>query len=194
MTDAPPNRHREVNDGTEVSGSVRVQEFETAALRGKYPRWDRIPDDVQRKLLRDCEPIRSHESENTACVENHERIVDSLDASQPTPAPVRLIAVGRSSTTPQSSDRSLNDPVADVDVVGYDDSGTSIYVTCVMGADEGNVDTANGEALRETAAIGGGVDGETRYFLNHSLFGTPIDKNETITATVDIQLIYEPKP
>lgn len=180
-----------VSDCVVSSGTVAVEEYETAALRDRFPRWDEIPAFYQLRLLRRTEPSQTHETDNTTCIEMHERIVDGLDKSQPAAPKMQFIALGRGSTTPAESDRSLTTHVADVGIIGYDDNGANIFFTAIVASDEANVDTAGGEALREVAAIAGGVEGQTRYFCNHSLFAQPIEKNETVTATVTVQLIFD---
>lgn len=184
------HRYREVSDGTHARGSVVVEEYETAAVRARFPRWDRIPKRYQLRLLRNCEPAQRHETTNTTCVEGHRWIVDGLDATQPAPPPIRLLAVGRSDTQPEDSDRSLNDEVARVDINSYNDAGNSVTVTGILGTNEGNVDTGSGEALHEGGVYAGGINNEPTYFINHALFAQPIDKDETIIATISVTLTY----
>lgn len=174
-----------------MTGRVTVEEYETATLRDRFPRWRRLPTDIQARLLRGCDPTRRHTAPNTTCVELHRRIVDGLDKSQPRRPPIELIALGKGGAQPTESDRSLNDHVADVGVIGYDDSGTSIFATAIVSNDEANVDVGSGEALREVAAIAGGINGANRYFLNHALFAQPIEKNPSVTVVVTVQLIFD---
>lgn len=191
---APVNWVAETSAMAQTSGRVTTREYDTAALKDHYHMWDLWPRRWKVRALARREPLRESTQENTTCVEHHERITDSLDASQPAPPPIRYIAVGRSGSTTDSLNRSLNDHIYDAPVTGYDDNGTNGFFTALLGEQEANVDTGAGEALREGAAISGDQGAETRYFLNHSLFATPIDKDASITATITVELISEPKP
>lgn len=190
MNDPVWRRYR-LAETTTTEGRIIVEEHGTAAVNAMFPRWERIPTDVQLSLLAEIEPSQRHISTNTTCIGLHEWAVDGLDASQPDTPKATLIAVGTSDTAPQESDRSLNAPVATLDITGFDDNGDNIFLTALAGADEANVNTGQGEALHECGAIAGGLDGSERYFLNHGLFTVPIEKDPTIIATITVQLIFD---
>lgn len=156
-----------------------------------YPDYQEMEKQRQLDVLREIGPHERYTTGNTTCVQGHQWAVDGLDASQPDTPPIRLLAVGRDSTAPAEGDLSLGDEVDRIDVTGYDDNGSSIVLSTVLGAQEGNVDVGAGEALREVGLYAGGVDGETTYFLNHSLLPVEIDKDDTITATIDCTLTYD---
>lgn len=197
MVDEPPEppvrRYREINDGTQVTGKFEVKEFDPAAVMYECPEYPALDKQSQLMELRNLENghKRRHVSTNIACVENHRRIVDGLDATQPSPPPVRLLAVGRDDSTRVEGDLSLNDEVARVDVTGYDDNGVSIDITTVISVGEANVDVSSGEALREAGLYAGAINNEDSYFLNSSLFSQEIDKDETVIATVTATLTYD---
>lgn len=179
-----------VRAATHTSGDITVHEYDMEHVHATFPTWATFDKEAKRAKLQEIEPTNVQSTTNTTCTQGHRWAVDALDASQPSTPPVRLLAVGRSNTSPSESDLSLNDEVARIDTTGYDDTGESLTVTSVIDAQEANVDVSSGEALREVGLYAGGINGEPTYFLNHSLLSSPIDKDSSITATVSVTLTY----
>lgn len=182
---------RTATDQGAAYGRVTVREHRVEDIPLSDHHWSHLSREDRLLWLSCLEPYREHRTENTICIGSHERVVDSFNGASPQPPPARTVVVGKGGATPAESDRSLSDFVAEVPIVESNDMGGSIILTTTLSNTEANVNVEAGEALREVGTIAGGVNGEDRYFLNHSLFAQPIEKNETIEATISIQLIYD---
>lgn len=178
-------------DTTAVSGRFVAEAYRVSELPVTTSQWETLTPQQRLPLLRAAAPCSVHATENTACIEGHERIVQSLDGAQPAPPPARFIRVGRGTAEPTEGDRALSDPVGQVDIIESDDNNTNVVLTTVLSESDGNVDTGAGETLNEVAVIAGGIEGEDEFVLNRSLFAEGIDKNETITVTISAQLIFD---
>lgn len=176
---------------TGVSGRIIAKTYRLADLPIGHSRWRLLSRKRQLWYLRHQEPEEIAIAENIACIGGHERIVQGLNGAAPTALPARFIAVGKGSTDPAESDRSLDDRVEAGEVVETSDNGSSASISTVFDEAQANVDTGAGEALTECGVIAGGMDGEPEILLNRSLFNQDIDKNDSLIATITARLIYE---
>lgn len=165
-------------------GEITVEERDPDISRYLCPWWDAL-DDREKELESRDHPVREkHVTPNTTCIELHELTVDLLDGSQTTDVVIEELAVGRSSTPPDESDRSLNDPVDRVGATEFTDNGDSLDVRTFLGEGDANVDTSAGETLSELGLYAGD------YFLNHSVLSSDISKDNTTTATITVTLSF----
>lgn len=170
--------------GVVSMGEITVETRDPAISRYLCPWWDALTP-AEKELESRTHPTKErHTTGNTTCIELHELTVDLLDASQATSVVIEELAVGRSTTTPAESDRSLNDPVDRVGVTTFTDNGDSLDVRTFIGEGDANVDTGAGETLSEVGLYAGS------YFLNHSVLSTDISKDNTTTATITVTLTW----
>lgn len=173
-----------MQDLIKVTGEISVSLYEVSALNNHHNGWRKLPDMHKLEFLDGFTPVESHTSTNVACTGLFEWISESLNAAITTPDEPDQIALGRSSTTPSSSDTSLDDEVDRVDITSFADEGTQVRMTAFVGEAEANVDVSAGETISE-----GGVYAGSKL-LNHSLFGTDYEKDNTKTMTVEIVLSF----
>ena len=172
-------------DGAVSMGRFRVREIDPAIARYHVPWWDALEPAEKLREAKHLPATAEHESENTTCVELHRLIVDLLDGSQPVDEVIDQLALGRSTTAPAAGDTARHDEVDRVGVTEFDDQGDSLQVRTFVGEGDANVDVAAGETISEAGLYAGG------YFLNHSLFGSEIEKSNTVTTTVSATLTFQ---
>lgn len=173
-----------VADALSVSGRISVAMYDVTDLNHHHLGWRDLPDIHKLELVEHVEPVESHCSENVTCTDLFEWLADALNGATSAPPDPDAIAVGRSTTTPQSSDSSLNDEVERISITSFADEGTQVRFTSFVGEDEANVDVDAGETLSEAGAYAGS------FFLNHSLFDTEYEKDSTKTMTVEVVLSF----
>lgn len=173
-----------------MKGNIYVDLYHTDEVHSSHPSFPDTDKDCQIEKLATVEPYESFSMTNAASISGFEWAVDALDATQAAPAPIRLLVVGRDDTAPSSGHRAMFDEVARIDVTGYDDNGSSIVTSTIIGAGEANVDVGAGESLREVGVYTGGINDEDSFLMNRALFSNPIDKDDTIIAAVDVELTY----
>lgn len=171
------------DDAVGCFGSFRAAMYDVADVKAQVAQYDNLSAKAKLHLTRMlCEPVAVTFDVNTTCIGLHQWIVSALDAGQTATAP-DVVALGRSNTSPTETDTTLNDEVDRVSITQYEDeSGSSPYqirLTTFVGEGEANVDTGAGETISEGGFY---ADGN---LLNHSLFSTEFEKDETKTMTVE---------
>lgn len=172
------------DDAVACHGRWRVATYDVARIEAIQPNWRHLSDEAKLLLHGHVEPDSVDEFTNVTCVGLHEWIVDCLNASTTAPADVSEVALGRSDATPSTTDTSLNDEVGRVGVTEFADESDQLRVTSFVGEGEANVDTQAGETISE----GGVYAGDT--LLNHSLFDTAYEKDDTKTMTCECVLAF----
>lgn len=171
-----------VNQSTHCTGMVRTRMYETHPLDSQQ--WDQMPDHVKVELLEQVEPVQADVTENVTCTGLFEWIASCLDASTSAPPDADTLALGRGDSAVSSTDTALTDPVDEVSITSYADEGTQTRFTFFIGEAEGNVDVEAGETLSEC-----GLKAESSL-LNHALFNTEYEKDDTKTMTVEVVLSF----
>lgn len=175
-----------------VSGVVEVGVYDSEGVLKRVEEWGSLARDEKYDRLEAVDPDHSDTVENIICIGHHEWATDAMDSTQGSPPPLRTIAVGRDSTTPQESDRSLGDDVYHADIASYEDLGQEIRVATVLDTQEANVDVSAGEELIEMGIVAGGLGNESTFLINHSLLSTGIEKNDSTIATITCTLSWSP--
>lgn len=170
------------NQPTQCAGTVRSRLYDEHPLDSQQ--WGQMPDHAKVELLEQVEPVEEDVTENVTCTGLFEWIASCLDASTSEPNPVDTLALGRSDAPVDTSDTSLNDRVDEVSITSYADEGTQTRFTFFVGEAEANVDVEAGETLSECGLKSGSS------LMNHALFNTEYEKDDTKTMTVEVVLSF----
>lgn len=166
------------------AGRVTARGISASTLDAAFPGWRGCTREQQLRLAQEVDAEYRETTSNVTCVGLHEWVVDCLHASSVDPPELDRVALGRSDTTPTSSDTMLNDKVDDVDITSFADEGTQIRITAFVGEQEANVDTQAGETLSEVGVL---ADGK---LLNHALLPTDYEKSSIKTMTIEVVLAF----
>lgn len=178
-----------IDDQLDAEGELHVTVYDTDVLREYIEDYDSLTKEEKLERLQelDIEPESEAVTGNVTCIEFAEWVVDMLDRSQTLDrVHATHLDLGRSSTAPTTSDRSLNDYVDSVGITQYGDEGDQVRLTTFVDEGEANVDTSAGETISE-----GGITAEG-YFLNHGLLPSDVSKDNSKTMTVEVILSLNP--
>lgn len=177
-----------VSDAAAAEGEVVVEVYDAAACRARAPDWGAL--DASGKLAHTdaLTPVSRAVQSNVTTVGLHRLLVKVLDGSQGISGPIDALALGRSGDAPAESDTVLGDEVARVGITEFSDEGSTLQIRTFVGEGEANVNVNAGEAIREVGLYAGA------YFLNHAVFATPIEKDNSKTVTVTVNLTFMNQP
>lgn len=175
-----------VDDAVETRGEFVVREVETIRVRetarrrfdAEYPELSR-PE--RESAARQTLSASIQRVENVTCVGLHEDIVDAIDPGQRVSLGADDLALGDDdSTSPSSSDTSLNNQIGRTDVTTADDEGSNLFLSTFIDSSE-----LNGYTFREV-----GIYSESGTLWNHALLANPVEKTSTKTVTIDVSLAF----
>lgn len=149
------------------------------------PGWALLPTRAKLWVSKLSGTIQTVTSRNTTTLDMHEWVVGRTDPNGQQTPDIAELAVGRSTTSPTESDTALNDEVDRVGITSTERLTDTLLVRTFLDKPDGNVDVNAGESLSEV-----GLYADT-FFLNHSVLTNDIDKDNTKTANVEVEITYD---
>ena len=169
-----------MRDTTHATSNVHVYTWSVDRLEKKIPQWPTLPTRERAEVLKGIPPDSEGHTHNVTCVDLHERHANALDPDAEGVGEVTHLALGDDATTPQTSNRSLNNEVARFVFTERDNNGTELVTRTFL-----DTGMANGESLLEC----GLVDDTNAKLWNHSLIDDPEGRLDPKTADVVATII-----
>lgn len=175
-----------VRDGVQIRGEVDVALYDVDELRDAVDGWDELGKAAKRAALleADVEPVKQHSTTNTTVDDLHRYLVDNLDRDQDVNENATHLAVGTDDAAPTTADGALGNEVYRAALTDVIDNGTDLTTSTFLDSSEANGNTLREVGLYTADAATGGI------LLNHALI-TEIPKDDTKTATIDVELQFQ---
>lgn len=178
-----------VNEQESTDDNVHVTLHDVADLREQYPQWDTLSKKEKMRLARDVDPVERTSTHNTTQEGFHNHLADVFNPQQSVVLEdCSHLGVGNdSSTSPSTSNSSLNNEVARAVVTEGSRGGTGVLQTSTFL----DVSQANGYTLSEVGLFSDSADDTSETVMhNHALLSNTITKTDTNTATIDVSITF----
>lgn len=171
-----------MDENITISGEVTTSAYSTADLPET---WNKLSDKERLDYLKTTEPEEQVVETNTTTIGMHEYFAENLDPSDGTlNLQADHLALGTDSTTPDSTNRSLNAEYFRTDTNDGIVSGNELQVDTLIGSSE-----ANGSTIREVGLFTDTNGGANERMLNHSVIAD-IQKDNTRNITIEVTLTF----